>query len=76
MNLSATSTPGHLAATVNAIDCDAKPATITVTASVNEFNGVIVETRAEGLYLLTELSLDQTDELVAVLMAARAHLTR
>lgn len=71
-----TSTATHITATIAAADCDGGKASIEVSASFGEFDGVIVETRAEGSYVLTELTLDQTDELIAVLMAARAHLTR
>lgn len=72
---SETQTDTMITATIAAADCDGGKASIEVTASIGEFDGVIVESRAEGSYVLTELTLDQTDELIAVLMAARAHLT-
>lgn len=65
----------HITATIAATDEDDKPGRVTVTASPGELPGVLLETSAAGYHTSVSLTLNQADELIAVLMAARAHLT-
>lgn len=63
----------YYANVIATLDCDSNPASIEVTASPGEFEGVTVEIRAEGVYALTELRGEALDQLIVALTEARAY---
>lgn len=67
--------PTYYDTKITAVDCDQRPAHIEVTASVGEFAGVVLAIKTIVSYESAELTIEQVDELVAALTAARAILT-
>lgn len=72
MGVSAGATDTYFDTKIAALDCDGRPAHIEVTASIGEFDGVQVAIATKNSYESAELTIEQVDEMIAALTAARA----